>query len=58
MSNYTITSAKTSEDFSGTFDEAVARAKAINDEYQPAFGVQIEEDGETVWDTEDPEFYA
>lgn len=52
---YTITSIKHTETFRGTLDEAIERARAIDAEYQPAYGVQVEgEDGETLWDTEQP----
>jgi hypothetical protein len=34
-------------------NEAIERAKQIDAEYQPAFGVQVEdEDGNTLWSTE------
>ena len=55
---YTITSIKFSETMEGTKEQAIAQAIAMNEEYQPAFGTQVEVDGETVYDTEDPEFYA
>ena len=58
MTTYTITNIKTSETITGTIDEAIARAEAMNNEYQPAFGTQIEEDGKTVYDTEDREYYV
>lgn len=32
---------------------SIARARMIDEEYQPAFGVQVEDsDGRAVWDSE------
>ena len=53
MNTYKITSIKHTEDLDGSLDDAIARAQEINEEYQPAFGVQVELDGETVWDSEE-----
>ena len=51
---YQIRSIKYSEKFTGTLDMAIDRANEINAEYQPAYGVQVEdEDGLAVWDSED-----
>jgi hypothetical protein len=51
---YTIRSVKHTETFRGALRQAIERAQAINEEYQPAFGVQVEtEDGATQWDSED-----
>lgn len=56
MTSYTIRSVKINEEFEGTLADAIARATEINDEYQPAYGVQIDtESGETIWDSEDCE---
>ena len=38
---YTITSIKHTETFRGTLDEAIERARAIDAEYQPAYGVTV-----------------
>ena len=48
-----IISIKHIEEFTGTTEEAIARAKEINEEFQPAYGTQVEDDGETIWDSED-----
>lgn len=54
MKTYTISSIKHTEEFSGTLQEAIARANEINEEYQPAYGVQIEDaDGAVLWDSEE-----
>lgn len=54
MTTYNITSVKHSEEFTGTIDAAIERAIEIYNEYQPAYGVQIEnESEETQWDSED-----
>lgn len=51
---YTIKSIKTAAETRESLDAAIARAREIDVEYQPAFGVQVEDgDGETVWDSED-----
>ena len=52
---YRIVSTKIyQEDASSTLAEVIAKADAVNAEYQPAFGVQVEdENGYTVYDTED-----
>lgn len=51
---YTITSIKHKEQIDGTESDAIARAREINEEYQPACGVQVEdENGNTVWDSEE-----
>lgn len=51
---YTIKSIKTAPETRETLDAAIDRAREINDEYQPSFGVQIEDAaGETVWDSEE-----
>lgn len=53
MTTYRITSIKHSESFEGDLSDAIARAREIDEEYQPAFGVQVEDvDGVTVWDSE------
>ncbi len=45
-----ITSIKRVEEWTGPMDGAIERAKQIDAEYQPAYGVQIEdEDGHTLW---------
>ena len=50
----TITSIKRVEEWTGPMDGAIKRAKQIDAEYQPAYGVQIEdEDGSIIWDSED-----
>ena len=49
-----ITSIKYNEDFDGTLEEAIVRATEINDEYQPAFGVSIEDaNGYTLWTSDE-----
>ena len=51
---YTIRSIKHTETYEGTLAEAIERARAIDTEYQPAFGVQVEDvSGATAWDSED-----
>ena len=50
---YEIHSIKHSVHFSGELDAAIELAIAIDEEYQPAFGVQVESNGDTVYDTED-----
>jgi hypothetical protein len=51
---YTIKSIKHNETHTGSLQAAIERAGAILGEYRPAYGVQVEdEDGETVWDSED-----
>lgn len=50
---YTIKSIKTQAETAETLDAAIERAREIDAEYQPAFGVQIEgANGERVWDSE------
>lgn len=39
---YTISSAKQTETLSGTLADAIARARAIDGELQPAYGVSVE----------------
>lgn len=52
---YKITSITHKETCNGTLDEAIERAKEVNAEFQPAYGVQVEdESGNTVWDSEEP----
>lgn len=54
MTTYQISSIKHSEAFRGELAEAIERADAIEAEYQPAFGVQVEDEaGECVYDTAD-----
>ena len=36
-----ITSCKYSEEHEGTLEEAIARAKELDEEYQPAWGTQV-----------------
>ena len=56
METYRIESIKTKEQFSGSLEDAIVRANEIRDEYDPAFGVQVEnESGDCVYDTEDTE---
>lgn len=43
MKTYRITSIKHTELFTGSFEEAVSRAIAIEEEYQPAYGVTVED---------------
>ena len=51
---YEIHSIKHSVHFSGELDAAIELAIAIDEEYHPAFGVQVEDaDGGTVYDTEE-----
>lgn len=52
---YTILSVKARETFAGTHHQAIARAKAMDAELQPAFGTEVEdEDGITIWSSEWP----
>lgn len=52
---YTIWSVKAQETFTGTGEEAIARAQALDAALQPAFGTEVEdEDGITVWSSEWP----
>ncbi len=49
-----IYSIKCEEFFHGELEDAISRAKKIDEEYQPAYGVQIEdESGNILWDSED-----
>lgn len=58
-SEYLIKSVKHSETFAGTRNDAIVRAREIDAEYSPAFGVQIENSsGETVWDSEEAAYDA
>lgn len=50
--DYTISSVKVTETFAGTLAAAIQRARDIDAEYDPAFGVQVTLDGETLWDSE------
>lgn len=59
LSEYTIKSVKHSETFVGTRIDAIVRAREIDAEYSPAFGVQVENSsGETVWDSEEAAYDA
>lgn len=52
--NMTIKSIKVSESFVGDLDEAIERAREIEEEYRPAWGVQVVDDaGNIIFDTED-----
>lgn len=54
MGTYIISSIKKTEKFEGSFEEAIECAVEIYIEYQPAFGVQVEnDDGEVLFSTED-----
>lgn len=56
MASFQIKSVKINVAFEGTLDAAIERAKAIDAEYQPSFGVQVEsKGGETLWDSSDDE---
>lgn len=56
MTTYQIKSVKHNEEFTGELADAIARAIEINAEYQPSFGVQVEdESGDTIWDSEETE---
>ncbi len=49
---YKIESIKITESLSGTIEGAIARAKEIDAEYQPAWGVQVyDDDGLCLWDS-------
>ena len=49
---YTITSIKKNLVIDGLLDDAIAAAMAMDEEFQPAFGVQVvDEDGEVIWDS-------
>lgn len=48
MATYRFISTKGIREFTGTADEAIAAAKAMEAELQPAYGVTVELDGETV----------
>ena len=45
---YTLSSVKHTETLTGTLAQAIERAREIDAEYQPPFGVSVECDGETV----------
>ncbi len=45
---YTLSSVKHTETITGTLAQAVERAREIDAEYQPALGVSVECDGETL----------
>lgn len=45
---YTLSSAKHTETLTGTLAQAIERAREIDAEYQSAFGVTVERDGETL----------
>ena len=49
---YTITSAKGTFRVICTLEQAIERAKAHNDQCQPAFGTEIECDTKTVWSSD------
>jgi hypothetical protein len=53
---YAITSTKRTTQIRGTLADAIHRAKAENGALQPAYGTDVECDGETVWSTEWPQF--
>lgn len=54
MTTYTIRSVKHTEDHDGTWESAVERARVIEEEYQPAFGVAVEDtDGALVAEVRD-----
>lgn len=51
MTTYTIISCKARETVTGTLADAIAAARRMDAEYQPAFGVTVEdEDGQTVFE--------
>lgn len=54
-STYQIVSCKTRDSFTGDLEDAIAKAKEIAEEYQPAYGIRVDLDGETVWDSEQAE---
>ena len=41
MTTFSLVSIKRSEQITGTRDEALARAVALEEEYQPAYGVTV-----------------
>lgn len=51
--SFIIENIKHKEYFSGTFVDAIRRARAIDSEYQSAFVTKIEMDGRLLWDTDD-----
>ena len=53
MAQFYITSVKQSEWFDGSLASAVARAKEIDAEHQPSYGVQVQTETGTVWDSEE-----
>lgn len=53
MTTYTINSIKGSRTIDGTQADAIAAAIAMEEELQPAFGVTVELDGETVAEIRD-----
>ena len=53
MTTYRITSVKGSKTVSGTAEEAIAAAVEMEREMQPAYGVTVELDGETVAEVRD-----
>ena len=53
---FQIVSVKGSERFIGSAFGAVCRAQEYDAEMQPAWGTQIELNGETVWDSEEEKY--
>lgn len=53
MKTYTISSVKGSKAVSGTAEEAIAAAVEMERDTQPAFGVTVDIDGETVAEVRD-----
>jgi hypothetical protein len=56
IKTFSITSIKKTVGFVGTLAAAIHKAKAYNGALAPAYGTQVEADGETVYDTEWPQF--
>lgn len=51
MTTYTLTSIKHTETMTGTLREAIIRARAIDEDYQPAFGVTVSVGDRTLLET-------
>jgi hypothetical protein len=54
MSSFKLISVKGTRTFEGTAEQAIAAAKAMDEELQPAYGVSVEDDnGDTVAEVRD-----
>lgn len=52
---YTLTSCKGTREMTGTLDEAIAEAKAMEEELQPSYGITVSRDGEPMAEVRDGE---